>query len=99
MIKAALRGLEISAGFLSPALAAYNAYDSANVGQNTLAVAVTPTVMVESYKALTVNGAPARSGGACQANLAMGNNRFSIAVTASDGAARTCTLHVQRGAR
>ena len=64
---------------------------------NTFAIA--PTVLDADYRSLTVNGNAVVSGEAFNASLGEGRNRFTIIVTASNGATRTYTVDVMKTAR
>lgn len=99
MIKGALRSLTVSNGSLSPRFAPYTAYYSVSVDENTTSVMITPVVLADSYESLAINGIPVESGTAYEASLDKGDNRFSIAVTASDETTRIYTLTISRSNR
>jgi len=96
-IKGALRSLNISSGSLNPRYAPYTAYYTASVDLNTASVMITPDVLAEDFKRITINGLPAESEVPFEARLDEGENRFSIEVVASDNSTRTCTLTISRG--
>jgi glyoxylase-like metal-dependent hydrolase (beta-lactamase superfamily II)/predicted esterase len=97
IIKGALRSLDISKGNLNPQFRPYTAYYSAFVDANLTTVAITPSVLADKYDSITINGNAVDSGVAYEAKLTIGENRFSIVVTASDKTAKTYTLNITRG--
>ena len=97
LIKGALFGLALSEGSLSPAFQRYLVYYSARVGEGVNSISITPEVLAKDYKSLTINGDDVVSRNAYKADLQMGDNRFSIAVTSSDDVTRVYTLTVTRG--
>jgi len=64
---------------------------------NTTSVMITPDVLAEDFKRITINGEPAESEVAYAASLNEGENRFSIEVMSSDNSTRTYTLTITRG--
>jgi glyoxylase-like metal-dependent hydrolase (beta-lactamase superfamily II)/poly(3-hydroxybutyrate) depolymerase len=96
-IKGALRSLTISKGNLNARYAPYLAYYSATVDENVTNVTITSTVLAGNYKSMTFNGNKIESGTPFEAGLNKGENRFLIAVTASDNTAKTYTLTITRG--
>ena len=96
-IKGALRSLTISKGNLSPRFAPYTAYYSATVDENVTNVTITSAVLAGKYESMKINGNEAESGAPFEASLNKGENRFLIAVTASDKKAKTYTLTITRG--
>ena len=91
-----LSGLTVSVGTLSPAFTPASHAYTVTVGANTSAIALTPTAH-EAHATITVNGTPAVSGSAASKALQMGDNVFTIVVTAQDGTTtQTYTLTVHR---
>lgn len=97
LIKGALFNLNISKGTLTPVFAKYLSYYSAKVDANVNSIDITPDVLAEDYKSLTINGNKIQTLNPYKANLEMGKNLFSILVTANDGTTRTYTLTITRG--
>jgi glyoxylase-like metal-dependent hydrolase (beta-lactamase superfamily II)/poly(3-hydroxybutyrate) depolymerase len=95
-IPGALRSLNISSGSLTPQFAPYTAYYSATVDSGVETVRIIPTVLADQYEHMTVNGNRVDSGAAYEARLNTGENRFSIAVTASDQTVKKYTLTISR---
>jgi glyoxylase-like metal-dependent hydrolase (beta-lactamase superfamily II)/poly(3-hydroxybutyrate) depolymerase len=96
-IKGGLFNLNISEGKLTPAFAKYLSYYSATVDANVSSIEITPDVLAEDFKSLTINGEPVISRGAYKVNLVNGKNQFSIETTSSDDTKKVYTLTVTRG--
>ncbi len=94
---AALSGLVISQGTLSPVFAPGTVnYSAGNVVYNVSSMDITPTVASQDYQSLTVNGVPTASGAVCRVNLAEGLNSIPVVVTAQDGTTATYTIEITR---
>jgi sugar lactone lactonase YvrE len=94
---AALSGLTISSGTLTPAFAANTLSYSANAVNSVDSITVIPTAR-ESHAAVTVNGMPLSSGQAV-IHLSLGITPVTITVTAEDGTTtRSYTIDVSREA-
>jgi hypothetical protein len=96
-IQGALRSITISKGNLTPRFAPYTAYYSATVDENVTNVTITSAVLAGKYESMKINGNEIESGAPFEASLYKGENRFLIAVTASDKTAKTYTLTITRG--
>lgn len=94
---AALAGLSLSAGTLSPAFSSDTLGYTASVANASASLTVTPTA-ADSGASIRVNGSTVASGGTSAAlALAVGSNTLSVVVTAADGSTtRTYTLVVTR---
>lgn len=97
LIKGALFNLTLSQGTLSPAFAKWTAYYSAKVDEKVSSIEITPDVLAEDFKSVTINGKAAATLTAFKANLEKGKNLFLITVTAADGTQKIYTLNVTRG--
>lgn len=95
---AALSGLSLSSGSLSPAFASGTLAYSATVGNATTSIRFTPTT-VESGTVVRINGVAVASGQSSTAfELAVGGNAFGIVATATDGSTATYAVVVNRAA-
>ncbi len=99
-IDAALSGLTISDGTLSPAFAQNTYSYTASVPYSVSKIKVTPTVH-EAHATVTVNGTSATSGTASgDISLNVGSNTIPVTVTAQDGSTtKTYTVAVNRAER
>jgi hypothetical protein len=97
LIKGALFNLTISEGTLTPVFAKYLSYYSAKVDANVSSIDITPDVLAEDYKNLTINGNKVATLDNYKAKLELGKNLFSIVVTAADNTTRIYTLTITRG--
>jgi hypothetical protein len=70
---------------------------AATVDENVTNVTITSAVLAGKYESMTINGKQIDSGAPFEASLNKGENRFLIAVTASDKTAKTYTLTLTRG--
>lgn len=94
---AALSGLVISQGTLSPAFAPGTVnYDAGNVVYNVSSMEITPTLTSPDKQSLTVNGVPAASGVPSRVSLAEGINSIPVVVKAEDGTTATYTIIITR---
>ena len=95
---AALSGLELSSGTLSPAFAGDIREYAASVDSSVSSLTLTPTVN-EAHATVTVNGTPVASGSASDAiGLSVGDNTITVEVTAQDGSKAAYTITVRRAA-
>ena len=96
---AALSGLTISSGILSPAFTAATTSYSSSVGNSISSIRVTPTVS-EATMSIKVNGTSVNSGDASSPILlSVGPNAIEISVTSSGGAIKTYSLSITRAAQ
>ena len=95
---ATLSGLDLSAGELSPALAAGETSYTASVEHTRNTITVTPTANHRDVT-ITVKGVATASGTASAAlPLLAGDNDIDVVVTAEDGTQRTYSITVTRAA-
>ena len=95
---ATLAGLTLSSGSLDQAFDATTTAYTANVGNATTSITVTPTVN-EANATVKINGAAVTSGSAsAPIALSVGSNNIEILVTAQDGTTKTYTVSVTRAA-
>ncbi len=92
----AISGLSLSAGTLVPAFAPATLAYTAAVAYSTTGIAFTPTLS-DSSASLRIGSTVVTSGQTSGAfALNVGNNTFTLTVTATDGSSRTYTLVVAR---
>lgn len=95
---ATLSALTISSGTLLPAFVPGTTDYTASVAHNVASVDITATVNQENAS-LTINGSAAANGTPTSAALNVGNNTFTIVVTAQDNSTtETYTLNITRAA-
>jgi hypothetical protein len=95
---AALAGLTVNTGTLSPAFDAATGSYSLTVPYSTSAIALTPT-LDDANATVKINGTSATSGTAVSKPLSVGTNTFTSVVTAQDGTTtQTYTVTVTRTA-
>lgn len=93
---ATLAGLSLSAGTLSPSFSAATTRYTARVKNRVSALTITPT-KTHAAARVSLNGTALGSGTtSLKFPLAVGNNSFSILVTAQNGTTRTYSLTVTR---
>lgn len=100
--KAALRFLEIETApgvqaVTRPGFSSMQVKYTATVPAAVSAVRVTPTAFSPGHRAVTINGAPAKSGAAMRVDLKDGANPIDVTVTSETGSTRTYTVTVTRG--
>ena len=93
---AALSGLVISQGTLSPAFGSGTRNYKVLVGNNVSTIDITPTANSAVYRTLTVNGAASASGTVSSVNLTVGLNSIPVVVTAQDGTTAAYTIDITR---
>lgn len=95
-ITAALTGISLSSGTLSPAFSSTRLQYTATVTNATSSITVTPSVQ-EASSVINVNGAVVNSATASSPiALQVGTNTITIDVTAEDGSTRKYTVTVTR---
>jgi len=96
---AALSGLSLSSGTLSPAFTSGNSVYTSSVNNATASITVTP-IVADATATVTVNGATVSSGTASGAiSLNVGTNTINVDVTAQDGVTKqTYSVAVTRAA-
>ena len=94
---AALSGLTLSPGTLSPVFSSGTFAYTASVGNSVSQVTVTPTVN-DSNASVTVDGTTVASGSGHDVSLDVGSNVIRVVVTAQDGTTQTYTVTVTRAA-
>lgn len=94
-----LTGLVVSSGALSPVFAKTTySYTAPSVPNTTTSITITPTAE-DAGAAITVKGAPAKSGQPAPVSLNVGSNAIDIVVTGADGVAQQkYTVNVTRAA-
>lgn len=93
-----LSGLSVSSGSLSPAFNSETKTYSVSVGNSTSSYSVTPTI-ADKNATVTVNGTAVASGATSGSkSLSVGENVFTIVVTAEDATTSTYTVKVTRAA-
>lgn len=75
-----------------PVFSSFQRDYAAVVDPSATAVEITPTAYWPNHKSISINGRRARSGAPFAAVLNNGENKFEIAVTPAEGAARTYTV-------
>jgi hydroxyacylglutathione hydrolase len=101
--KAALRflALETAPGVqavMRPGFSSMQVKYAATVPASVSIVQVTPMAFWSGHRAVTINGAPAKSGAATRIELKEGANTIDVSVTSETGSTRTYTVAVTRAA-
>jgi gliding motility-associated-like protein len=90
-----LSALTLSAGALSPAFASGTNTYTAQVGNGTTVINLTPT-LTDLTASVTVNGIPTTSGNPIGVSVFVGANNIPIQVTAQDGTVNNYSVNVTR---